>query len=438
MESILVVHGDAAFRDFAAAILTREGYTIEQAASVAEARARGNCRSFPLILCEMELPDGGGLEVLQYWKEQMPETAVVMLAASDMACPAMEAMRSGAAACLDGPLGCADELRLVVARALADLHVRRERDVLAEQNLSRFSGEWVAGDPRMSDAIAMVRTVAATTVPVLLTGEAGAGKEFLARTIHRNSSRAKRLFVTINCGALQTDAIETALFGQERGAITGAVERSHGWFERAAGGTVLLKEIGDLDAASQARLLRLLRDHTLERVGGTRVIPTDVRVIASAQRDIARNVAQGQFREDLYSHLSAYRIEVPPLRERPADIRRLARLLLERAARRLRKASLQLTPEAENVLAAYHWPGNVRELENTMERVAILCDGAVGAGDLALAAPSLPRPILFKDIERQVIEDALRKNNGNRTRTARQLGISLRTLQYRLRDYAAG
>ena len=196
-----------------------------------------------------------------------------------------------------------------------------------------------------------------------------------------------------------------------------------------------MDEIGELDGNLQAKLLRVLQEKTFERVGGTRQITVDVRVIAATNRNLKQSVADGKFREDLYYRLNAFPIEIPPLRDRPADIPKLARFFLDKAARNLAKPNLSLSPGAERVLLAYTWPGNVRELENTMERVAILCDEAVEPDDLPVTSSGPARPVLFKDIERQAIEDALRGNDGNRTKTARQLGISLRTLQYRLKEY---
>ena len=270
---------------------------------------------------------------------------------------------------------------------------------------------------------------------MLITGESGTGKELIARCIHKNSPRSQKIFVAVNCAALAPSLIESELFGHEKGAFTGTAGQHLGRFERAHGGTLFLDEIGELDGNLQAKLLRVLQEKAFERVGGTREIAVDVRVIAATNRNLKQSVADGRFREDLYYRLNTFPIEVPPLRDRPSDIPRLARFFLGRAARNLAKPHLVLTPEAEKVLLAYGWPGNVRELENTMERVAILCDDVIEPDDLPVTSSGPARPVLFRDIERQAIEDALRENDGNRTKTARQLAISLRTLQYRLKEY---
>jgi two-component system response regulator HydG len=225
------------------------------------------------------------------------------------------------------------------------------------------------------------------------------------------------------------------LFGHEKGSFTGAAGQHIGRFERAHGGTLFLDEIGEIDASLQAKLLRVLQEKSFERVGGTRQISVDVRVIAATNRDLNRSVVEGRFREDLYYRLNLFPIEMPPLRERGSDVIKLARFFLARACKSMSRPALRLTPEAERVLVGYNWPGNVRELENTMERMAILCDDVVESSDLPITASGASRPVLFKDIERQAIEDALRANDGNRTKAAQQLGISLRTLQYRLKEY---
>ncbi len=439
MESILVVDDDAGFRSLMEAILRGEGYAVESAASAADALAAGARRSFHLVVTDLKLSDGSGMDVLRYWKQEMPEIPVIVITGFGTVSSAVEAMKLGAADYLGKPLSSPDELRIVVRKALEDNQAARDREVLQEQENARFScADLIAGDPEMARVVELARKVAPTQATVLITGESGTGKEVIARCIHRNSPRAQRVFVPVNCAALSPTLIESELFGHERGAFTGAVGQHAGRFERAGGGTLFLDEIGELDGGLQAKLLRVLQERTFERVGGTRQITADVRIIAASNRDLKQSVAEGKFREDLFYRLHTFPIEIPPLRERPSDIRRLARFFLERAAKELNKPGLAISPEAECVLMAYNWPGNVRELQNTMERVAILSDGVVESDDLPITASGPARPVLFKDIERQAIEKALAENGGNRTRTARQLGISLRTLQYRLKEYNLG
>jgi len=436
METILVIDDDPSFRKLLTTILAGEGYAVTPAESVSAARAALERKQFHLVITDLRLPDGDGLAVLRAVKEQSADTPVLLITAYGTVASAVEAMKAGAADYLGKPLASPDELRLTVRRALEHARVRRERDLIREQEQARFGcGQIIADHPRMRRVLELALKVAPTPATVLLTGESGTGKELVARCIHQHSPRAGRVFVPVNCAALSPTLIESELFGHERGAFTGAAAQHAGRFERAHGGTLFLDEIGELEGALQAKLLRVLQEKTFERVGGSREITVDVRVIAATNRDLAQLVADRKFREDLYYRLSLFPIEMPPLRERGGDIVRLARFFLERAAARLRKPQVRLTEAAEAVLISYAWPGNVRELENLMERMAILCDSEVEPDDLPVTAAGPSRPVLFKDIERKAIEDALASNQGNRARTARQLGISLRTLQYRLKEY---
>jgi DNA-binding NtrC family response regulator len=436
METILIVDDDPGFRALMETILRGEGYTVDTAGSVSEAALRISRRSYHLVISDLKLPDGSGIDVLRHARQEMSDAPVIMITGFGTVASAVEAMKNGAVDYLGKPLSSPDELRIVVRRVLDQQQTARDCAVMKEEESARFScDDLVAGDPQMMRAVELARKVAPTLATVLISGESGTGKEVFARCIHHNSARSQRVFVAVNCAALSPSLIESELFGHERGAFTGAVGQHAGRFERAQGGTLFLDEIGELDGGLQAKLLRVLQDKTFERVGGTRQVVADVRVIAATNRDLKQRVAEGQFREDLYYRLSAFPIELPPLRERPSDIRRLARYFLEKSAREIGKVGMTLSADAETVLMGYSWPGNVRELQNTMERVAILCEGTVEPDDLPVSASGAARPVLFKDIERQAIEDALRENDGNRTRAAKQLGISLRTLQYRLKDY---
>jgi len=436
MERILIVDDDPGFRNLLETILVGEGYGVENAGSVSEAVRAGGRRKYDLVVADLKLPDGDGLAVLRWWTENMPETPVVMITAFGTVASAVEAMKLGAVDYLGKPLSSPDELRLLVRKTLDQRQLAEQFQLLREEDAARFScGDLVADDPKMARVLDLARRVAPTNTTVLITGESGTGKELIARCIHKNSSRSQRIFVAVNCAALAPSLIESELFGHEKGSFTGAAGQHLGRFERAHGGTLFLDEIGELDGNLQAKLLRVLQEKTFERVGGTREIAVDVRVITATNRNLKQSVADGKFREDLYYRLNTFPIEVPPLRDRSSDIPRLARFFLGRAARNLAKPHLVLTPEAEKVLLAYGWPGNVRELENTMERVAILCDDVIEPDDLPVTSSGPARPVLFRDIERQAIEDALRANEGNRTKTARQLDISLRTLQYRLKEY---
>lgn len=438
MEQILIVDDDPGFRSLMAAILSGEGYEITAAGTVAEAIGHCERRQFHLVISDLKLPDGDGLDVLRWSAEHTPQVPVVMVTGFGTVNSAVEAMKLGAVDYLGKPLSSPDELRMVVRTALDRNLVENEREVLREEQRTRFAcGSFIAQHASMLRVAELVQKVAPTPATVLISGESGTGKEIIARCIHDHSPRSGRSFVAVNCAALSPTLIESELFGHEKGSFTGAAAQHLGRFERAHGGTLFLDEIGELDANLQAKLLRVLQDRTFERVGGSREIRSDVRVIAATNRNLKQRVAEGAFREDLFYRLNLFPIELPPLRERGTDILELAGFFLARAAKSLHRPALHLTPDARQAMLAYRWPGNVRELENMMERMAILCESSVSAADLPIAGadPSESRPVRFIDIERKAILDALEANGGNRTRAARQLGISLRTLQYRLKEY---
>jgi DNA-binding NtrC family response regulator len=439
METILIIDDDPGFRRLLETILAGEGYSVELGGSVADATRLAAKRQYHLVLSDLKLPDGDGLDVLRWFHEHSAQTPLIMITAFGTVASAVEAMKLGAVDYLGKPLSSPDELRLLVRRTLDSRQIEQEREVLREEQRARFACDTlIAQDPKMVSLLELATKVAPTNATALLTGQSGTGKEVLARCIHSNSPRAQRVFAPVNCAALSPTLIESELFGHEKGSFTGAVAQHIGRFERAHGGTLFLDEIGELDGNLQSKLLRVLQEKTFERVGGTRQISVDVRLIVATNRDLKRLVAEGKFRDDLYYRLNTFPLDIPPLRERPADIPVLARFFLARAAKNLRKPGLELSPEALDGLLRYTWPGNVRELENMMERMAILSDGQVRTVDLPITQKEPARPVRWWDIERQAIDEALRTNEGNRTKAAKQLGISLRKLQYRLKEYGFG
>jgi DNA-binding NtrC family response regulator len=435
-EKILVVDDDPSFSRLMNTILRGEGYDVEVASTVRDAVIRGSRAQYHLVVSDLRLPDGDGLEVLGFFREHSPETPVIVITAFGTVPNAVEAMKLGAVDYLGKPLSSPDELRIVVRKALDRARGEDELELLREESYTRFACEsLIAHDARMTAVLELARKVAPTNATVLITGESGTGKEVLARCVHRNSARSQRAFVAVNCAALSPTLIESELFGHEKGSFTGAVGQHIGRFERAHGGTIFLDEIGELDGNLQSKLLRVLQEKTLERVGGSRVITADVRVIAATNRNLKAAVREGKFREDLYYRLSTFPLELPALRDRPADVLPLARLFLKRAATEMSKPVPKLSSEAADRLVGYHWPGNVREMENMMERAVILAGAEVRVEDLPVLSDAPPRPKSFRDIERKAIEEALAMHNGNRTKAADQLGISVRTLQYRLKEY---
>jgi two-component system response regulator FlrC len=439
--SILVVDDEPAMRLLLASILEDEGHSVTAAASGEEALQLVGKRHFHLIITDLKMPGISGLEVLEAVRRDDPETVVILLTAFGTVEGAVEAMRKGAAHYLLKPLANPDELRLAVRRALEERRVADEAATLRQATEAVFPfGEIIAGDPKMQAALDLARSVAPADSTVLLTGETGTGKELVARLIHHWSPRADQAFVAVNCAALAETLLESELFGHEKGAFTGAVAQRRGRFELAHGGTLLLDEVGEMSPALQAKLLRVLQERTLERVGGTKTVTVDVRVIGATNRDLQELVATRGFRDDLYYRLSVFPIHLPPLRERPSDILPLADHVLRQVSRRLGKRIAGFTEEAKRLLQEYGWPGNIRELQNVVERATILCrEDRIAPNHLNLTPPAstqlLTAPKTLRDLEREAIVAALAAHGGNRRKAADQLGIGLRTLYARLREY---
>jgi two-component system response regulator FlrC len=439
--SVLVVDDEPAMRLLVTSVLKDEGHDVTAAASGEEALQLAARRHFHLIITDLKMPGISGLDVLEAVRRDDPETAVILLTAFGTVEGAVEAMRKGATHYLLKPLANPDELRLAVRRVLEERRLADEATTLRQATEAVFPfGEIVAGDPKMQAALELARSVAPTDSTVLVTGETGTGKELLARLIHHWSPRADQAFVAVNCAALAETLLESELFGHEKGAFTGAVAQRRGRFELAHGGTLFLDEVGEMSPALQAKLLRVLQERTLERVGGTKTVTVDVRVIGATNRDLQQMVAAKTFRDDLYYRLSVFPIHLPPLRERPSEIIPLAEHILGQVTCRLGKRIVGFSPDAAATLTQYRWPGNIRELQNLVERAAILCQADhIEPAHLNLSAPSLPAadgaPKTLKDLEREAILKALAASGGNRRKAAEQLGIGLRTLYSRLKEY---
>jgi two-component system response regulator FlrC len=439
--SILVVDDEPAMRLLLSSVLVEEGHDVTSAASGEEALQLIAKRHFHLVLTDLKMPGISGLELLEQVKRDDPGTAVIILTAFGTVEGAVEAMRMGAVHYLLKPLSNPEELRLSVRRVLEERRVTDETTNLRQATEAVFPfGEIVAGDGKMQAALELGRSVAPTDATVLITGETGTGKELMARAIHHWSPRAGQSFVAVNCAALAESLLESELFGHEKGSFTGAVGQRRGRFELAHGGTLFLDEIGEMTHALQSKLLRVLQEGTFERVGGTKTVTVDVRVIAATNRDLQRLVAERIFREDLYYRLSVFPILLPPLRERPADILPLAARVLQQANRRFGKRIVGFAGDVPALLQEYAWPGNIRELQNVVERAVILCrDERIPSAHLHLSVsppvPSADAPKTLMDLEREAILSALAAHKGNRRKAADQLGIGLRTLYTRLREY---
>ena len=440
-KSILVVDDDGMMRSFFAGVLKEEGYAVEAAGQGKEGLEALNRSDFDLVLTDLRMPDLSGLELMREGRKVRPGARWIIVTAYGSIGNAVEAMRAGASDYLTKPLRDPEELRHVVRRVLREVEAETRISLLSEEIGKRFPPEGtVFLGEGMREVHRLVREVAPTTATVLITGESGTGKELVARVIHDLSPRRERPFVPVHCAALPETLLESELFGHERGAFTGAVATRKGRFELAEGGTIFLDEIGDLSPGIQVKLLRVIQERTFERVGGTRTIAVDVRIVAATNRDLKAEVAAGRFREDLYYRLNVFPVVLPSLAGRPDAILPLAEQFAAKFAAAFGKEVPRLSAAARAALTAYRWAGNVRELQNVIERAVILSRGEIDAPllNLAVGPPrdaGVPGEGALQASERETIRKVLAEVGGNRKRAAQVLGISLRTLQYRIREY---
>ena len=439
MSRILVVEDETLIRGELKRLLTRAGHQVSEAGSVPEALSEHTpLDAFDLVLTDLRLPGPPGIELIA----QAAPTPVIVMTSYATVKSAVEAMKLGAVDYLAKPFDH-DELLLVIDRVLAQGRLRRQVNALrADVARSYPVGGMVGRSPAMLDVFDRVRKVAPTDATVLVRGESGTGKELVARAIHEQSPRRDAPLVAVNCAAIPEGLIESELFGHEKGAFTGASAAHTGLIEAADGGTLFLDEVGELPAPAQARLLRVLQESEVRRVGGTRARRVSVRVIAATHRDLPQMVKEGAFRTDLYFRLRVFEILLPPLRERPDDLEELTRHLLERTEKRFGKGGLELTPEALAAVRAHHWPGNVRELDNAIERAVILCDtGRITPELLALddvsAGESSDADLLDESADESAgasLQDYFRRfvlehqDTLSETELARRLGISRKAL----------
>ncbi|CAH2030457.1 sigma-54-dependent transcriptional regulator [Trichlorobacter ammonificans] len=440
---ILLVEDDATFRSLLAAILEDEGYELEERGDGRRALESLRCRSYDLVLSDVRLPGMSGLELFRTATAEGIAPPFILLTAFGTVEEAVAAIKDGAVDFLTKPLKDPETLRSLVRRTLEAN--RRERTLVAlrERETAGLPPEEVlfAGSV-MRRVRRLLTEVAPTRATVLLSGESGTGKELAARIIHLASPRREGPFVALNCAAIPENLLESELFGHEKGAFTGATQARAGKFELAGGGTLFLDEIGELPLALQSKLLRVVQECRFERVGGSREIRVDVRIVAATNRDLATEVQERRFREDLYYRLNVFPVELPPLRERLDGIMLLADYLARQAALRSGMQAPVLGPDVESALREYRWPGNIRELQNVLERAVILGRGRITPADL----PTVPgrrtsggavpgSGATLRDKERDEIMDALARCGNNRRLAAERLGISRRTLQYRLKEY---
>src|SRR5215471_5485616 len=447
-DRILIVEDDDGLRQATHMQLVREGYEVTSAGSAEEAISILDKTPHPLVVADLNLPGLSGLELLKTIRLEHPETAVIVMTAYGTIKTAVDAMKAGAYDYVTKPMH-PYELKALVKRSLDHQRLQQEVQALRSTLDRKFGFEEIVGSsPVLLETLDVAARIASTDATVLISVETGTGKEMVARAIHSRSSRRDRPFMTINCGAIPRELLESELFGHVKGAFTGAVTHKKGKVESAEGGTVFLDEIGEMPLDLQVRILRLIQERELEKIGATTPIKVDVRIIAATHRNLSTMTKEGAFREDLYYRLLVVPIRVPPLRERNGDVERLSQHFFAKFRAKHGRLDLTMRGEVLEHLCAYSWPGNVRELENAVERMVLLArTPELTSQDLPdflvpnepvpenPAIPVLQRGLSLEAFEKQVILEALKQFGGNQTTTARHLGISRRTLAYRLEKY---
>ncbi|ALC88571.1 transcriptional regulator [Bacillus sp. FJAT-18017] len=463
-KTILIVDDEASVRTVLKALLKREGYEVDTASDGEEAIAKAKALHPALVIMDIRMPNKDGMEAFREIREFDKDINVIMMTAFAAVETAVEAMRNGAYDYIIKPFNN-DEVKILVKRALQVQNLKEEVQVLHRELSNNYRlDKLLTNSPKMMQLYKVIGKVAQTNASVLITGESGTGKELAANTIHYNSQRMKGPFIKINCGALPEGLLESELFGHEKGAFTGAVQRKPGRFELAEGGTIFLDEIGEVSQALQVKLLRVLQEHEFERVGGTQTIKADFRVIAATNRNLLSMIENGEFREDLYYRLNVVPLEIPPLRERKEDIKLLANFFLQKFSQENNKEIVTFDEDALKLLEEYTWPGNVRELSNIVERAVIMSTGSIiFPEDIFInqevfhqkrkttetnhvtgkEVETLPLRLadgqslkdLIKQVENVIIQNKLTENHGNKMQTAKDLGISRRALLYKIQEY---
>ncbi len=457
---VLVVDDEESIREFFEIMLKREGYEVSTAANGAEGLDRLKKERFDLVISDIQMPEMSGMELLQAAKEVDPELVVLMITAFGNTETAVEAMKLGAYDYVQKPFKI-DEVKIIIRQALEKRSLRMENALLKRELGTKYAFDNLIGSaPPMLRIYEMVKRVANTKSSVLITGESGTGKELIARAIHFNGPLKDLPFVTVNCGAIPENLMESEMFGHKKGSFTGAIADKKGLFEVANGGTIFLDELGELPLPMQVKLLRVIQEGTFKRVGGTEDITVDVRVISATNKTLDAEVRAGRFREDLFYRMNVIQIHCPPLRERREDVPMLANHFLEKFAKSLGVEVKRIGNEAMDVLKKYHFPGNVRELENIIERTVALEPGNTilpesaprhlldaqqpSAGPLdankieILSDQGIDLEKLTADFERTLLTKALQQAGGIKKRAAKLLGISFRSMRYRVDKYSLG
>ncbi len=445
---LLIVDDEKVQREILVTILHREGYRVTDVPGGREALVQLEEREFDLILTDLKMQGMSGMELMEQVLVANPDQCILMMTAHGTVDSAVEAMKKGAFDYLEKPLE-RDNLLLTLQRAMEHVRLRRENRLLLRRLAEVHTIPNLIGDhPKIREVYRVVAKIAPTTSTVLIYGESGTGKELVARAIHEGSRRADKPFMAINCAAIPETLIESELFGYEKGAFTGANQREPGIFEAASGGTVFLDEIGEMNVAMQAKLLRAIQEKEVRRVGGKVNLPVDVRIVAATNRDLEKEIKAGTFREDLFYRLNVIRINLPPLRERGNDIAALADHFVKKFAAATELPVKGIAPKAMKMLMSYPWPGNVRQLESLIERSVLMAEGsaivpddlpgelqASSTGGMAIPLDLPADGINFEELERTLIIKAMERTDWVIAKAAPLLGMSYKTMQYRLEKF---
>lgn len=447
---ILIVDDEESFRNVLTVILRKEGYEVEGATNGEEGLNKISNAAFDHVLCDIRMPKMDGLEFLRESQKAGAEAPVIMMSAFGTVDTAIEAMKLGAYDYISKPFK-PDEIILTLKKAEERERLRKENELLRRQVKKEYSFEnIVSKNEKMNKLFEIIKKVAPYKSTILITGESGTGKELVARAIHYNSDRSKMFFVPVNCGAIPENLLESELFGHVKGAFTDAIRTKKGLFEEADEGTIFLDEIGELPAQLQVKLLRVLQDGEIRRVGESKSIQINVRIIAATVKDLAKEVNEGRFRDDLFYRLNVLHLSIPPLRERKEDIPLLIQHFINKHNQNLNKHVKEVDSKALELLMNYKWSGNVREVENTIERALVLTDGdRIELDNLPFEIQNFQNEVPMvsmaeeeysikkgsRMLEMGLIRKALRKTKGNHTHAARLLEISHRALLYKIKDY---
>jgi len=453
-QRVLVVDDEESMCRVLSIMLERDGYVPETANSLSEAKTLLSKDEFDVVVTDLRLSNErtAGMKILDHVNENHPGTPTILITAYGSTDLAIEATRKGAFYYIEKPFEN-DKMRLTIERAVEHKRLYDEnRRLRAEQGLAGHIDDIIGSSASIREIKDAIRKVADLSSTVLILGESGTGKELVARAIHELSPRADKPFVAVNCSAIPANLLETELFGHRKGAFTGAIENKKGLFEEAQSGTLMLDEIGDMDAALQSKLLRVIEERVIRRLGSTEPLPVDVRIISATHRDLESEVEKGSFREDLYYRLNVIPLRLPPLRERREDIPALVHSFVHLCAGKLDKEGVTIGPEAMEIMERFDWPGNVRQLQNVIERAVALCTGTViEPNDISetvrnfIAEPAGSATELSTEgvdleehtqrTERSLIDQAMRRANYSQKRAAELLRLSPRALRYRLKKY---